>query len=75
MKNNCSLLAYQYQSVPEQWPPASFPSSLFLTVMLYGMECPFALLGSTVQALSPPSYLFLSSLLAGRDQEAAKSMI
>jgi len=46
--------------------PSFFPLLSVLSMMSYGMEYPFGLLGSAVLAVSPPSFLCTPSLLAGR---------
>ena len=55
------------QLVPEQRsaPPSQLPPVYILGMMSYGMECPFGQFGSAVLAVSPPSFLCPSSLLAG----------
>lgn len=55
------------QPVPKQQsrPPANLRSFLFIMTS-YGIEYPFGQFGSAVLAVSPPSFLCTSSLLAGR---------
>ena len=55
------------QLVPEQQstPPGQLPPVYILGMISYGMEYPFGQFGSAVLAVSPPSFLCPSSLLAG----------
>ena len=55
------------QLVPKQRsaPPNQFPPVYILGIMSYGMEYSFGQFGSAVLAVSPPSFLCPSSLLAG----------
>ena len=64
------------QLVPEQRsaPPGQLPPVYILGMMSYGMEYSFGQFGSAVLAVSPPSFLCPSSLLAGWAREAEKSL-
>ena len=55
------------QLVPEQRSasPSQLPSVYTLGMTSYGMEYSFGQFGSAVLAVSPPSFLCPSSLLAG----------
>ena len=54
------------QLVPEQpLPPGQLPPVYILGMTSHGMEYPFGQFGSAVLAVSPPSFLCPSSLLAG----------
>ena len=63
------------QLVPEQrYPPGQLPPVYILGMTSHGMEYPFGQFGSAVLAVSPPSFLCPSSLLAGWASEAEKSL-
>ena len=54
------------QSVPEQRSlPGQLPPVYILGMTSHGTEYPFGQFGSAVLAVSPPNFLFLSSLPAG----------
>ena len=55
-------------------PPSQLPPVYILGMMSYGTEYPFGQFGSAVLAVSPPSFLGPSSLLAGWAREAEKSL-
>jgi len=55
------------QAVLEPWlPPASFNQAYTLSTMSYGAEYPFGQFGSSVLAVSPPSFLCTPRLLISR---------
>ena len=64
------------QLVPKQRsaPSDQLPPVYILGVTSYGMDYAFGQLGSAVLAVSPPSFLCPSSLLAGWAREAEKSL-
>ena len=63
------------QLVPEQRsPPGQLPPVYILVMTSHGMQYPFGQLGSAALAVSPPSFLCPSSLLAGWAREAEKSL-
>ena len=63
------------QLVLEQWSPqANSPPVYILDMTSHGMEYPFGQFGSAALAVSPPSFLCPSSLLAGWAWEAEKSL-
>jgi len=63
----CHLLM-DVHPIPEKQsqPPSQLPLVYILSVTSYGTEYPFGQFGSAVPAVSPPVFLCIPSLLAGR---------